>query len=255
MGQGESVAQVSRHIGVSTNTFYRWRQEYGGLRIDQARRGDGVGEYPFEACGGGPDPGQPDPEGGGEGKLLSPARRRGCVDLVREIYGIAERRACRALVQYRSIQRYRARVAADEDGLKMEVVGLASRYGRYGYLRVSAMLQRDGWRVNHKRVERRIWRREGLKVPAKPTHTWSTGTFPAIQWTSSSVRAAWIVTGDTRSARMSRPLTGRRHWLQESRILGPRSSKPPLQKTTTVLETSHCRGRPTLPYPSQRPRA
>ena len=38
MGQGESVAQVSRHIGVSTNTFYRWRQEYGGLRIDQARR-------------------------------------------------------------------------------------------------------------------------------------------------------------------------------------------------------------------------
>ena len=38
MGRGESVAQVSRRIGVSTNTFYRWRQEYGGLRIDQARR-------------------------------------------------------------------------------------------------------------------------------------------------------------------------------------------------------------------------
>ena len=38
MGQGESVARVSRRIGVSTNTFYRWRQEYGGLRIDQARR-------------------------------------------------------------------------------------------------------------------------------------------------------------------------------------------------------------------------
>ena len=48
----------------------------------------------------------------------------------------------------------------------MAVVGLASRYGRYGYRRVSAMLQRDGWRVNHKRVER-IWRQEGLKVPAK----------------------------------------------------------------------------------------
>ena len=38
MGQGESVAQVGRRIAVSTNTFYRWRQEYGGLRIDQARR-------------------------------------------------------------------------------------------------------------------------------------------------------------------------------------------------------------------------
>ena len=43
---------------------------------------------------------------------------------------------------------------------------LASRYGRYGYRRVSALLRRDGWRVNHKRVER-IWRLEGLKVPAK----------------------------------------------------------------------------------------
>ena len=66
------------------------------------------------------------------------------MDLVREIYGISERRACRALVQYRSTQRYRARVAADEEGLRMAVVGLASRYGRYGYRRVSAMLQRDG---------------------------------------------------------------------------------------------------------------
>ena len=48
----------------------------------------------------------------------------------------------------------------------MAVEGLASRWGRYGYRRVSAMLQRDGWRANHQRVER-IWRQEGLKVPAK----------------------------------------------------------------------------------------
>ena len=46
----------------------------------------------------------------------------------------------------------------------MALVRLASRYGRYGYRRVTAMLQREGWRVNHKRVER-IWRSEGLKVP------------------------------------------------------------------------------------------
>lgn len=39
-------------------------------------------------------------------------------------------------------------------------------YGRYGYRRVAALLQREGWHVNHKRVER-IWRREGLKVPKK----------------------------------------------------------------------------------------
>ncbi len=40
------------------------------------------------------------------------------------------------------------------------------RYGRYGYRRITALLNREGWLVNHKRVER-IWRREGLKVPQK----------------------------------------------------------------------------------------
>ena len=58
------------------------------------------------------------------------------------------------------------RVADDEEALTTALVRLASRYGRYGYRRVSALLRREVWRVNHKRVER-IWRREGLEVPAK----------------------------------------------------------------------------------------
>lgn len=47
-----------------------------------------------------------------------------------------------------------------------QVVSLACEYGRYGYRRVTALLRNDGWRVNHKRVER-IWRQEGLKVPQR----------------------------------------------------------------------------------------
>ena len=35
---GETIAQACRKIGVSEQTFYRWRQEYGGLRIDQVKR-------------------------------------------------------------------------------------------------------------------------------------------------------------------------------------------------------------------------
>ena len=35
---GSTVAETARRIGVSEQTFYRWRAEYGGLRIDQARR-------------------------------------------------------------------------------------------------------------------------------------------------------------------------------------------------------------------------
>ena len=46
------------------------------------------------------------------------------------------------------------------------MVELATQYGRYGYRRITAMLRRDGWIVNHKRVQR-LWRREGLKVPSR----------------------------------------------------------------------------------------
>ena len=36
--QGQSVQQASRQIGVTEQTYYRWRKEYGGLRLDQAKR-------------------------------------------------------------------------------------------------------------------------------------------------------------------------------------------------------------------------
>lgn len=79
---------------------------------------------------------------------------------------ISERRACRALQQPRSTQRYRKEVPDDEVILRAKVIELASQYGRYGYRRVTALLRNQGWIVNHKRVER-IWREEGLKVPQK----------------------------------------------------------------------------------------
>ena len=68
--------------------------------------------------------------------------------------------------QPRTTQRYAAIARSDEEALTEAIVCLASQYGRYGYRRITAVLRADGWHVNHKRVER-IWRREGLKVPAK----------------------------------------------------------------------------------------
>jgi putative transposase len=86
---------------------------------------------------------------------------------VREaVPNVSERRACRVLEQARSTQRRQPVVPRDEDALTAAIVGLASAYGRYGYRRITALLRRAGWPVNHKRVER-IWRREGLKVPEK----------------------------------------------------------------------------------------
>ena len=81
-------------------------------------------------------------------------------------YGMSERHACRLLGQSRGTQRYEPMRRADEDRLTAAVVALASEYGRYGYKKIAAMLQRSGWQAGRDRVER-IWRREGLKVPQK----------------------------------------------------------------------------------------
>lgn len=70
------------------------------------------------------------------------------------------------LGQPRATQRKAPRAADDEAALTESIVALARRFGRYGYRRITALLRAEGWRVNHKRVER-IWRREGLKVPAR----------------------------------------------------------------------------------------
>jgi len=68
--------------------------------------------------------------------------------------------------QPRSTQRYSSNSKTDEEALRSDIIRLASKYGRYGYRRITALLRNSGWRVNHKRVER-IWRQEGLKVPKK----------------------------------------------------------------------------------------
>jgi len=38
LNRGATIAEASRKIGVTEQTYYRWRREYGGMRIEQARR-------------------------------------------------------------------------------------------------------------------------------------------------------------------------------------------------------------------------
>jgi len=71
------------------------------------------------------------------------------------------------LGQHRSTQRLVPMGRGDEERLTADIIELARQYGRYGYRKIAALLRSTaGWVVNDKRVER-IWRREGLKVPAK----------------------------------------------------------------------------------------
>ncbi|MDX1486285.1 MAG: IS3 family transposase [Alphaproteobacteria bacterium] len=167
-GQGMSIADAVRQIGVTQQTYYRWRKLYGGMGREQLKRlkelekenqrlRRAVSDLTLdkliltEAA---------------PGKLLSPSRRRRCIDHVRQVHGVSERRACRALGQHRSTQRKIPQGQPDEERLTEDIIELARDYGRYGYRMITGMLNQSGWHVNHKRVER-IWKREGLKVPQK----------------------------------------------------------------------------------------
>ncbi|TXN75730.1 IS3 family transposase [Methylobacterium sp. WL18] len=168
VSQGRKVAEAIRCIEVTEVTYYRWRSEYGGLKGDQVKRlksletenqrlRRAISDLTLENL---------ILKEAAFGKLLSPARRRACVDYVVAEHSVSERFACRVLGQHRSTQRKVAVLVEDEAALTAAIVALALQYGRYGYRRITAMLRRDGWTVNVKRVER-IWRREGLKVPAR----------------------------------------------------------------------------------------
>ncbi|TXM93080.1 IS3 family transposase [Methylobacterium sp. WL116] len=168
ISQGQSVADAIRALGVSSVTYYRWRREFGGLKSDQVRRmksletensrlRKAIADLTLDKL---------ILQEASRGNVLSPARRRACVEHIQLTMNISERRACRALGQHRSTQRKVPRGRDDEEALTADLVALAEKYGRYGYRKISALLKAAGWFVNDKRVER-IWRREGLKVPAK----------------------------------------------------------------------------------------
>ncbi len=86
--------------------------------------------------------------------------------MLRQRFDVSERLACKVAGQSRSVQRYIPTQKADEDELTQAIVSLASEYGRYGYRRITALLNHQGFEVGKDRVQR-IWRREGLKVPKK----------------------------------------------------------------------------------------
>ncbi|WP_299664830.1 IS3 family transposase [uncultured Ruegeria sp.] len=168
MGQGMPRLDAIRQVGVVEQTYYRWRKKYGGMGIDQLkelkrlqkeneRLRRAVSDLTLDKL---------ILTEANKGKLLSPARRRACINHVRNQLNVSERRACRVLGQHRSTQRRVPQGRADEDPLVADMIELTRQYGRYGYRRIAALLREAGWSVSDGRVER-LWRREGLKVPMK----------------------------------------------------------------------------------------
>jgi putative transposase len=103
IANGKTTPHGCKEAHITVQTYYRWRKEFGGPKLDQAKRmkdlerenaklkrlvaGAVLGKADFEGCCG--------------GKLLSPERRRGAVGHARRKYGVSERQACRLLKQGR----------------------------------------------------------------------------------------------------------------------------------------------------------
>ena len=97
---------------------------------------------------------------------MSPARRRRAVRMLVDRLSLSERRACEIAGQHRSTQRHEPIAAPDDEALRRRLRRLAATRPRWGYRRAHGHLLAEGWSLNRKRCQR-IWREEGLRVPAR----------------------------------------------------------------------------------------
>lgn len=98
--------------------------------------------------------------------MVSPSRkRRAAKHLVVEKQS-SVRAACRSMDLQRSSYYYEAKDSSFVQRLKERIEEVCLKNPRYGHRRITAVLKREGWRVNKKRIQR-FMRREGLKVTMK----------------------------------------------------------------------------------------
>jgi putative transposase len=89
------------------------------------------------------------------------------VKVLRDRFGVSERRACKVVGIHRSTQRLIPPPATDEETeLRQFLRDFSTQRPRWGWRRAAKQARRTGWQVNDKRV-RRLWRDEGLRVPQK----------------------------------------------------------------------------------------
>lgn len=96
---------------------------------------------------------------------MKPARRKSLARWLIDCYGISDRRACRVIQIHRSSWHYKSRKDS-QVALKQRIRDIAETRSRYGYLRIHALLRREGWSINHKRVYR-LYCEMGLQMRHK----------------------------------------------------------------------------------------
>jgi transposase InsO family protein len=98
--------------------------------------------------------------------------------------------ACRALGLARSAAHYLPRESVESRRLRKEIVALSQRHPRYGYRRITALLRREGWGVNAKRVQR-VRRQEGFQVSKRQRKMRRVGTSTALRQRATRPNEVW----------------------------------------------------------------
>jgi putative transposase len=86
--------------------------------------------------------------------------------MLRERFGVSERRACTVVGIHRSTMRLQPPITTEEAELRAWLRRFSTDRPRWGWRRAAKMARRAGWAVNNKRI-RRLWREEGLRVPQR----------------------------------------------------------------------------------------
>ena len=166
-----ATAEVCRRYGISSATFFKWKDKFGGMNVSDARKLK-----------------QLEDENGklksllaeamlditmlkdlNSKKMVTPVVRREAVAHLMEGYEVSQRRACRVIEGARSSIRYHHR-RADDAGLRTRLLELAAERRRFGYRRLHQMLKRKGTVMNLKKV-RRLYAEERLQVRRRKGQT------------------------------------------------------------------------------------
>ena len=125
---------------------------------------------------------------------MSPARRRRAVTHLQQVLGVPERWACRLVGQHRSTQRHQPMEPDRDRALREQLRGFSRAHPRWGYRRAHAQLREAGWSINRKAVQR-LWREEGLRVPARRRKRQRLGVRPRrrIGWPPSIPNHVWAL--------------------------------------------------------------
>ena len=121
---------------------------------------------------------------------MTPAARRQAVAIARQEHGLSRRRACRLIGIARSLVEREPKRACEHARLRERLRALAGERRRFGYRRLHELLRREGWKANHKLVER-LYREEKLAIRRHGRQKRGLGEMLASSWCPIAANQRW----------------------------------------------------------------